>query len=532
MADERPLRTPTPPTTTALAMTAPTTTAPTHRHRRAAPVITLADDDRPAPSPATGLLTLGRRIRHLRTTRGMTLDQLGAAVGTTASQLSLVENGRREPRITLLQSLADALGTTPTELLAAEPPTRRAALEIELERAQGTSLYQALGLPTVRPGKSLPTDALEALVGLHAELARRVDAAIATPEEARRAITALRLWMRERDNYLPEIEEAAADTLRHGGYTSGALTHRAVARMAEHLGFTLLHVDDLPHSTRTVTDLANGRIYLPPASIPGGHGLRSLALQAIAHRVLGHVQPRSYADFLRQRVEINYFAAACLLPRDAAVAFLGEAKRSKDLAVEDFRDAFGVTHETAAQRMTNLMTSHLDVRLHFLRVGDDGALYKGYENDGVRFPTDPTGAIEGQLVCRHWAARAAFERRDRTTEYYQYTDTPEGTYWCTTQTGSTERGQFSITVGVPFGSAKWFRGRDTTTRRRSTCPDPACCRSPEPALAEHWSAHAWPSAALHAQILAPLPSGTFPGVDDSEVYAFLERHAGTGSSRA
>jgi hypothetical protein len=25
--------------------------------------------------------------------------------------------------------------------------------------------------------------------------------------------------------------------------------------------------------------------------------------------------------------------------------------------------------------------------------------------------------------------------------------------------------------------------------------------------------------------LAPLPSGTFPGVDDSEVYAFLESHA-------
>lgn len=489
-------------------------------------VIEIPDDPRPPASPEAGLLTLGRRIRHRRTSQRMTLDDLARATGSTPSQLSLVENGRREPRLTLLQAIASALGTTTADLLQEAPPSRRAALEIELAQAQMSSLYAGLGLPEVRPGKTVPTDVLEALVGLHRELARRADAAIATPEEARRAITTIRRWMRERDNYLPAIEDAAEDTLRHGGYTHGALTHRAVARMAEALGFTLIHVDDLPHSTRTVTDLRNGRIYLPPASIPGGHGLRSLALQAIAHRVLGHERPRSYADFLRQRVEITYFAAACLIPRKAAVAALSEAKKAKDLAVEDFRDAFGVTHETAAHRLTNLLTSHLDIPLHFLRVGDDGALYKGYENDGVRFPTDSTGAIEGQLVCRQWAARTAFTRRDRTTEYHQYTDTPEGTFWCTTQTGTTDTdGAFSITVGVPFSHAKWFRGRDTTTRTTSRCPDPTCCRLPERTLAERWETGSWPSARLHAHILAPLPSGTFPGVDETEVYAFLERHA-------
>lgn len=483
----------------------------------------------PVATPAARALTLGRRIRHHRKARGLTLDQLATATGTTASQLSLVENGRREPRLSLLEGIAHALEVSTAELLSTEPPSRRAALEVALEHAQDSPLYGALGLPRVRPGRSLGTEALEALVGLHTELARRADAAIATPEEARRANTALRRWMRERDNHLPEIEDAAEETLRHGGYTHGALTHRAVARMAGHLGFTLIHVDDLPHSTRTVTDLANGRIYLPPASIPGGHGLRSLALQAIAHRVLGHAQPRDYADFLRQRVEINYFAAACLLPRTAAVAFLTEATRAKDLAVEDFRDAFGVTHETAAQRMTNLLTSHLDIELHFLRVGDDGALYKGYENDGLPFPVDGTGAIEGQVVCRQWPARVAFTRRDRTTEYHQYTDTPAGTYWSSTQTGSTSGGEFAISVGVPFASARWFRGRETSTRTTSTCPDPTCCRRPDPGLSARWSGHAWPSAAVHAQILAPLPSGTFPGVEESEVYEFLDRHAGPGA---
>ncbi len=489
------------------------------------PIIDVPGEADAAQPPGGDLLTLGRRIRHHRTARSMTLDQLGAAVGTSASQLSLVENGRREPRLSLVQSIARALSVNLDELLSPEPPSRRAALEIALDAAQQSPLYASLGLPEVRVGKGLSTEALEALVGLHRELSRRVEAAIATPEEARRANTELRRWMRERDNYLPQIEDLAEEALRWCGYTSGALTHRQVARMAEHLGLTLLHVDDLPHSTRTVTDLANGRIYLPPMSIPGGHGLRSLSLQAMAHRLLGHERPRSYADFLRQRVEINYFAAACLLPRTAAVAFLTDAKKNRDLAVEDFRDAFGVTHETAAQRMTNLLTSHLDLRLHFVRVGDDGAVYKGYENDGLTFPTDPSGAIEGQLVCRQWPARMAFGRRDRTTEYHQYLDTPDGTYWASTQTGTTSTGAFAIQVGVPFASARWFRGRETATRTVSRCPDPTCCRRPDPTLTERWSESAWPSATVHAQILAPLPSGTFPGVDEAEVYAFLDRHA-------
>jgi hypothetical protein len=30
---------------------------------------------------------------------------------------------------------------------------------------------------------------------------------------------------------------------------------------------------------------------------------------------------------------------------------------------------------------------------------------------------------------------------------------------------------------------------------------------------------------VHAHIFSPLPSGTFPGVDDRELYEFLETHA-------
>ena len=81
-----------------------------------------------APSAASAgldVISLGRRVRHLRKQAGLTLDDLSAAVGTAPSQLSLIENGKREPKLGLLQHLASALNVSIDQLLGAEPPSRR-----------------------------------------------------------------------------------------------------------------------------------------------------------------------------------------------------------------------------------------------------------------------------------------------------------------------------------------------------------------------------------------------------------------------
>src|SRR5690606_9410842 len=78
------------------------------------------------------------------------------------------------------------------------------------------------------------------------------------------------------------------------------------------------------------------------------------ALQALGHVVLGHEVPADYAEFLSQRVEINYFSAALLIPESSAVPLLTRAKHAKDIAIEDLRDAYAVSYETAAHRYTNL----------------------------------------------------------------------------------------------------------------------------------------------------------------------------------
>jgi hypothetical protein len=217
------------------------------------------------------------------------------------------------------------------------------------------------------------------------------------------------------------------------------------------------------------------------------------------------------------------------MPREAAVAFLTRARDERDIAVEDLRDAFGVTHEAAALRFSNLATAHLGIRLHVLRVDGAGAVVKAYENDGLPLPVDVTGSTEGQLACRHWAARRAFALHARATEYYQYTDTPAGTFFESTQTGSTGSEEFSITLGVPFDESKWFRGRESRERAVSRCPDASCCRRPDAAVASRWEGKAWASPRVHAHIFSPLPQGTYPGVDDRELYAFLEAHSANTS---
>lgn len=468
-------------------------------------------------------LTLGRRIRERRLALGMKLEQLAAAVDRAPSQLSAIENGKREPRLPLLRALAQALESTVDELLIDEAPSKRAALEIAVERAQRGSVFRSLGLAPIRVSKTTSDDTLHAILGLHQEVERLHSERAATPEEARRANTVLREEMRAANNYFAELDGEATKLLEGVGYAGGPVSQQAVASIAERLGFQLHYVTDVPHSTRSVIDRRNGRIYLN-SNLPS-RDARAPIVRALASIVFGHEEPRNYRDFLRQRIETNYLAGAVLVPEAAAVEMLNEAKQQRRISMEDLRDAFAVSYEMAAHRFTNLATEHLGLRVHFMKAHESGTLIKAYENDGVRFPSDALGNLEGATVCRNWTARTIFTQPDRFNPWYQYTDMASGgTYWCTSRVEKAKEGLYSVSVGVRFEDVKWFRGRETPHRSTSHCPDDRCCRQASSTLTRKWSAAAWPEAATPTSLLAALPTGTFPGVDSHEVYAFLESH--------
>jgi transcriptional regulator with XRE-family HTH domain/predicted transcriptional regulator len=482
------------------------------------------EESKSLPEARLDLSLFGQRLRYIRKARGLTLAELGDRVGRAPSALSLLENGRREPKLSLIEALAGALSVSADELMRRQPPSRRAQLEIALAEAQRDPVLADLGLPPLRIGARVPTDVLEHMLALHAELRRQKAKPTATPEEARAANAGLRLMMAERGNYFADIEAAAADALAPVGYSGGALSQGMLLSVVSHYGFAVRYVEDLPRSARSVTDLRNRRIYLRQEAL-GMHTPRAVLLQTVGHFVLGHSVPGDFGEFLRQRVEANYFAAAVLVPEQAAARFLQDAKDARDLSVEDLRDVFSVSYEMAAHRFTNLATHHLDIPCHFVKNDESGIIYKAYENDGVVFPADPSGAIEGQRMCRQWSGRRVFHAPDRFSPYFQYSDTPSGTYWCTAFVDSGRERGFAITLGAPYEQSRWFRGRDTTLRTTSRCPDGECCQRAPAALAARWEGLAWPSARAHSHILLALPSGSFPGVDEADVYQFLDRQA-------
>ena len=465
-------------------------------------------------------LLIGKRSRHRRKALYLTLDAVADQVGLSPSAVSLIETGKREAKVSTVVALASVLQCKVSDLLSGAAPSRRADLELRLEHAQHSSDFARLGVPPVRTGPRLPLDALESLVALHERIAEVAAERDATPEYARRANAELRARMRASDNYFPGIEELADDLLQRTDQDGGPLTKHRVRAIADHVGFTLHTVPDLPPSTRSVTDLSNRRIYLPTGD---AGAQRTLALAALGHIVLEHRPPADYAEFLAQRVEVNYFAAALLVPQRWAVGFLTEAKNSKDIAIEDLRDRYLVSYEMAAHRFTNLATIHLQIPVHFTKINSGGVIYKAYANDGVQYPTDNTGAVEGQQVCRYWTAREVFTTADWTQAYQQYTDTPTGTFWCTAVAERGEHESYSVSVGTPYEHVKWFRGRETTHRAKSRCPDPSCCQLPPREFARKWADACWPSARVHSALLASLPAGAFPGVDQTEVLTFLER---------
>jgi len=60
---------------------------------------------------------VGENVRRIRTERGMTQEQLAESSGFSQQYISDLERGRRNPTVVSLFELAQALGSTPIELL-------------------------------------------------------------------------------------------------------------------------------------------------------------------------------------------------------------------------------------------------------------------------------------------------------------------------------------------------------------------------------------------------------------------------------
>ncbi len=69
-------------------------------------------------------MSIGPRVRTRRLAAKLSLSGLAGRAGIPIASLSRFETGKREPSVTILVALANALGCTPNDLLL-PPGTKR-----------------------------------------------------------------------------------------------------------------------------------------------------------------------------------------------------------------------------------------------------------------------------------------------------------------------------------------------------------------------------------------------------------------------
>lgn len=65
-------------------------------------------------------MPIGKNIKSLRESRGLTQAQLGDAVGVSEKAVSAWETGKREPRMGTVEKLAELLGVAVSTFLCSE----------------------------------------------------------------------------------------------------------------------------------------------------------------------------------------------------------------------------------------------------------------------------------------------------------------------------------------------------------------------------------------------------------------------------
>ncbi|MFA8387530.1 MAG: helix-turn-helix domain-containing protein [Pelagibaca sp.] len=73
------------------------------------------------------LADVGRRIRETRAVQGLSLEQLARLTGISAPALSLIETGKRDPRLTTLSRIADAMRVSLATIIADGSHTAKAS---------------------------------------------------------------------------------------------------------------------------------------------------------------------------------------------------------------------------------------------------------------------------------------------------------------------------------------------------------------------------------------------------------------------
>lgn len=251
------------------------------------------------PSPTS---SVGDRVRRLRLALGLTQTELAAKSGLASGTVSMIENGHQTADPDAMQALAEVLDCSPSYL-------NTDVSEISFDR------------PKLRAYADAPQRAIDRTVF---DTLTAVEAIRAT------GLRPLQVKLPTYDGDLNDdegIDRIAADVRTAAGIAPDAVIPNVI-RAAERLGCVVLPLDgELGRHwgmSLTVDRIPVIRVtrpsHDPDFDIPGDRQRFTVAHE-LGHLVLhsGSAQPSTPSDASRMEREANRFAAALLVPGDAAL---------------------------------------------------------------------------------------------------------------------------------------------------------------------------------------------------------------------
>lgn len=357
---------------------------------------------------------LGTKVRRLRMRRGTSQAELARRLGISASYLNLIEHNQRTLTVPLLLKLArefkidlDSFDSDEEERLAGDLAEVFADPLFESERLDDQELEDlALHSPAAARG----------VLKLYRSWRRLREEARAVPAElsaAMGASTSSRLaneevsdLFQERDNYVDELEQAAAGLIAEAGLEVNRMTVGLERALEERHGVTVEVVApaDLGGAVRRYEPKSR-RLVLSEALTPMSLKFQlahQIGMLEQADTVSGTIERAGLEDQATKtlaRVALaNYFAGAVVMPYELFLDAARDVRYDIELLEHRFRASF----EQVCHRLSTLnRPGRAGIPMHFVRIDIAGNVSKRFSKSGIRF-SRTAGS------CPRWNVHGAF----------------------------------------------------------------------------------------------------------------------------
>ncbi len=385
-------------------------------------------------------LILGLKIKQLRLDKKLSQQELAQRVGLAHSYLNEIEKGKKYPRAEKMMALAQALDTTYDSLVSlkldkklepiADLLNSRILTELPLSMF-GLDPADFLQLMSEAPAK------LSAFVNTLIELARNYDMRM-----TQFYFSVLRTYQEIHDNYFPELEEASEQFLQQ--FLAGkhpTSPEPLIQVLTEQYGYQIQYFSPETHpgigSLRSVFVPDSGKTLFLNQQMTLPQLLFTLTRECgyqylhITERPLESsvIEPISFEHILNN-FRASYFAGATLIPRQDLQPLLEDFFSQTTWQPDRLRrilETFQATPELFLQRLTNLLTSHFQLKnLFFLRFdykpGD--IHYSLVKELHLTKLHQPHGTALREHYCRRWVSLRILQNLSGQMQSNHWNDKP------------------------------------------------------------------------------------------------------------